>query len=369
VQKSFIFWDRFLLVERGWLARYGVALGLAVASLAAAQMLYTAELHDAGSLAIVTVVLSAIYGGLGPALLDGLVTAVGLEYLTEPAFTLLDSWDSAIRLLLHGAIAFLIADLISSLRLAYRHLRNQHMETELAKRARENVLSIVSHDLRTPLSVIKVTVNTLRRAGPNGARLADPSLLAPVERAVDQMQRIIDDMLDAVRIEKGQFRVQLAQHELVPIINDAVMSVRALAEARGVNVALQCQAAQIECDRSRLLQVLGNLLHNAVKFSSNGGRVEIDAALDAHDGVQISVKDYGRGMDEQLMAGLFRRHWQAADTAHSGTGLGLFIAKSIVEAHRGRIEVQSAPGVGATFTVYLPRQRISDALASRVLPQ
>jgi signal transduction histidine kinase len=357
VQRSFGFWERFLLKERGPLERYGVAIALSAASLAVAHLLEVAAIRGAGSIALVTVVLSGIYGGLGPALLDGLVTSVGLEYLTEPELSFLDSWDSIIRLVLHAAVAVLIANVTASFRMAYRSLHGKQRETELAIRARENVLNIVSHDLRSPLSVVKLGVDTVRFLAKDGSRPPDLTPLESVDRAADQMQRIINDLLDAARVEKGQFRIEAGWHDLEPLLADAVGSVQALAAARGISLAVSCEESRVFCDRGRVLQVVSNLLHNAVKFSPDGGRVELAARAGRAEMLRVSVRDYGPGMDEHVVARLFERYWQAADTAYRGTGLGLFIARSIAEAHGGRIEVSSSPGAGAVFTLELPVPR------------
>lgn len=348
-------WERLLQRQPGALLRYGVAVALALGSLGLVQVLHLLDAPGAASLALATVVVSGIYGGFGPALLDAAITSVGIEYLSAPAFRLLDSWADVFSFGLHVAVGWVIADITASLRVAYRRLSEEHAAAELARRARENVLAIVSHDLRSPLSVIKLAIETLLRAGRSGRRAADdPLLLQSMSHSAGRMNRIIEDLLDAVRIEKGQFRVQFSEHALSPILEEALQSVRAFAEGRGIRLHARLPAgdSRLRCDAARLLQVFSNLLHNAVKFSPEGGVVELSAHLEAGE-ARVSVRDYGPGIDPQVSARLFQRYWQAPGTAHQGTGLGLFIARSIVEAHGGRIEAASSPGQGACFTVTL----------------
>jgi signal transduction histidine kinase len=355
MQRHLVPWERTLLVERGPLLRYGFAAGLGAASVLGARLLHWLEAPEVASLALVTVVLSGIYGGLGPALLDTLITSLGLE-LMVPAFEPFGYGSSAVRILVHGAVGFLIADITASLRWAHRNLRRENEARELATRARENVLGIVSHDLRSPLSVIKMTVAALKHGARGGRRAADDvALLLSLERSAAQMHRLVDDLLDAVRIEKGQFRIERSRNELVPLVEDALQSVRALAEARGIRLRPRLQEAPVwvECDGVRIVQVLSNLLHNAVKFSPDGGFIDVETAVEPGS-VCISVRDHGPGIQEDAHESLFQRYWQGARGAHQGTGLGLFIAKSIVDAHGGTIGVESSPGRGACFRVRLP---------------
>jgi signal transduction histidine kinase len=339
------FWERFLLAERSPLLRYGVAAMLAALSLLLVHLLRGLDRTESSSLALASVVLSAIYGGLGPALLDTGLTALGIDYLfNEPRYVVFDSWGSVVHIVVHGLVGALIANIVASLRSAYR-------EAEAARRAREDILAVVSHDLRSPLSAILLGAEYLEHASEGKAR----GVAEGVERSGRQMGRLIDDLLDAVKIEKGQFRIQPGEHDAVPIVEDALMGVRVAAEAKAVRLAAALPAGSLplRCDRGRLTQALANLLGNAVKFSPEGALVEVEVRESAGE-MRFTVRDCGRGIAEEDLPHIFGRYWQAAATAHQGTGLGLFITRSIVEAHGGRIEVTSRPGQGSSFTLILP---------------
>jgi signal transduction histidine kinase len=182
--------------------------------------------------------------------------------------------------------------------------------------------------------------------------------LDAVHRSADSMKRLVDDLLDAARIESGRFSLEPALQPLVPVLEDAVESARLAAQARRIRIELEAPAGEhlVRCDRQRLTQVLANLIGNAVKFSPEGARVQLRLREEG-EWLRIDVRDWGPGIAEADLPQVFTRYWQAADTAHMGTGLGLFIARTIVESHGGRIGVESRLGEGSTFSVYLRRTR------------
>lgn len=350
------FWQRFVLAERSALHRYAVAILLAVGLLALIQALERLEGTRFLPLATLAVVLSAIYGGMGPALLAALIAAVGVDYLfVEPRGDAFGSWSSILRMLTYVAIGVLIASIVGSLRNAYRELHAQYRQTEAARRARESMLAIVSHDLRSPLTAVLLGLAYVKRAAAEGRTLDSlAGALDAAHRSAEGMKRLVDDLLDAARIEAGRFSLAPARQPLRPILEDAVESGRLAAGARRIQIDFQAPAGEllVHCDRQRLAQVLANLLGNAIKFSPEGGHVELRLA-DEGEWLRIDVRDQGPGIAEEDLPHLFAQYWQAADTAHRGAGLGLFIAKSIVESHGGRIRVDSRVGEGATFSVYL----------------
>ena len=359
-------WQRLLLAPRGAWNRYGVAALLACGSLLPLHLLPWWSADAFSSLALFTVVLSALYGGLGPALLDTAITAIGIDYFfAPPIHQVFDSWASALRVAVFAAVGFLVADVVASLREAYRRLQEQQLQTEQAKQAREDILAIVSHDLRSPLSSMLLCAQHVKSAA---GRAPGPQLAEAAERmlrAGGHMARLIEDLLDAVRMEKGQLRLEPAPHDLLRLAEEALEGVRAAAQSRQVLVRRAAAPGdyRLHCDGGRVTQALGNLLANAVKFSPPGGLVDVE--LESSDAeLLLRVRDRGPGIAPADLPRLFERYWRPKGGTKEGTGLGLFIAKSIVDAHGGRIEVASLPGEETDFTIALPRDTVGRLGAS-----
>ena len=361
------FWQRFVLRERSALRRYAVALALACGSLVLVHLLNRVQGVQVTSLAFASVVLSAIYGGLGPGLLDAAITAVGIDYyFTEPRYEAFTSWASVLRLAVYGGVGVVIASIVSSMRTAYRELHRQYSTAEREKGAREKLLAIVSHDLRSPLTVILMGIAELRRTPRPGEHpVQGRDVLDGLQRSAELMRRLVDDLLDAAKIERGSFTIAPATHDIAALVEETAKTMRLSAAAKRVRIDCTVPPREIlvECDRERLIQVLGNLLGNAIKFAPADARVELALAEDA-EAVQISVHDPGPGIRSEELPLVFAPYWQASGAAPLGAGLGLFIVKGIVEAHRGRVDVRSAPGEGATFIVTLPRSAHLGALPS-----
>ncbi len=347
-----------LLAQRGALLRYAAAALLASTALALAGLLGRLEGRPLSSIAMVAVVLSAVYGGMGPALFAAGISAVGIDYLfVEPIGSVFTSWAAVFRVLAYGAVGFMVARIVASLRAAYRELYAQYRQTEQAKRARENMLAVVAHDLRSPLTAALLGITYVKRAVREGATTGElAGALDAVHRAADSMKRLVEDLLDAAAIEAGRLRLAPHPERLAPIVEAAAETARFAAEPK--HIRMEASVPDGRCaalvDRERMMQVLGNLIGNAIKFSPEGSLVRV-ALHETDEAVQIDVTDSGPGIAENDAAKLFSPYWQAAETAHLGTGLGLFIARSLVEAQNGRIEVRSAKGSGATFSVILPR--------------
>ena len=211
------------------------------------------------------------------------------------------------------------------------------------------VLSIVSHDLKSPLATITMAASLLDDDSHSAAERAQ--MVKMVKRATARMDRLVRDLLEVGRLEAGHtLPVETRCSDVAPAIREAADAHEALALAGGVrlerDVPDALPAVNVDCDR--ILQVLSNLIGNAVKFTPAGGRVAVSARVEG-DELVISVADSGPGLSAEEQARIFEPYWQAKRTASLGAGLGLKIAKGIVEAHGGRIWVESAPGEGTTF--------------------
>jgi signal transduction histidine kinase len=221
--------------------------------------------------------------------------------------------------------------------------------------ARDEVLNVVSHDLRNPLSAIAMCIRALNDAPP-GSETTRAELRATISESVDTMNRLIQDLVDVASIERGQLSLERGPTEPSRITERAFHMFRVEAESHGITLTRDIGSglAEINADEARIVQVLANLLRNAIKFTPDGGRITLRA--EGQGGlVRFSVADTGLGIDPALHQRIFDRYWHASAGARKrGTGLGLSIAKGIVEAHGGKLTVESEAGAGSTFAFTIP---------------
>ena len=226
-------------------------------------------------------------------------------------------------------------------------------EVEVAVRSRDDILAIVSHDLRNPLGVISMSAAVLESAAAEEKRRAQVGI---IRRAVAGMNRLIEDLLDVSQITRGGLRINAAPLDPAEICSDARALFEPLLATKSQELRCACVArdAPVIADRERVAQVLSNLVGNAHKFTPEGGRIELRAVATPGE-VRFSVRDTGPGLSSQDLPHVFDRFWQARRVRRGGVGLGLPITKGIVDAHGGRIWVESSAGVGTTFHFTLPR--------------
>ncbi len=236
-----------------------------------------------------------------------------------------------------------------------------YQESLQAARLREQMLAVVSHDLRNPLAAIQTSASLLLADQDARGDHTDKGPAAVVQRAAKRMERLIADLLDVASIQAGRFAVEPAEEDVRALVSEAVETLGPVAAEKNITLASALDAssrAVVRADRVRLLQVLGNLIGNALKFCHDRDRITVSAA--AHDAVvTFAVRDTGPGIAPHDAEHLFQPYWSAKKHARSGTGLGLYISKAIVEAHGGRIWVESEPGAGSTFRFTIPIARKS----------
>jgi PAS domain S-box-containing protein len=231
-----------------------------------------------------------------------------------------------------------------------------------ATQLRDEVLRVVAHDLRNPLSVILMqSAAAPRRGGPEPERRNQRSN-ENIQRAATRMKRLIQDLLDVTLIEARQLRVDRMRVPARQLLLEAVEAQRSLATSASLDMQLDldCELPDIWGDPHRLLQVFENLIGNAIKFTPAGGQITISATPGERD-VEFRVADTGGGIAASDLPHVFDRFWQARKGAHGGAGLGLPITRGIVEAHDGRIWVESTLGRGTTLSFTIPR---ADGLSS-----
>jgi len=283
------------------------------------------------------------------------VAAGAQDYLDEDDATpalLVKTLRSAIERKKAEANAQRFAQTPEALALAAENARLL-VDAQRAVRARDELLAIVSHDLRNPLGVVDLALDLLVR-DPERSELALPR----AQRAVDRMKRLIEDLLEVSRIDAGTLRIDPKPTELGPVLTEAAEQHGVLCMGKGVLFVpdVAGDLGTLDVDRHRLAQVIANLLGNALELTPEGGHITLFAHGD-RDHVTIGVSDTGAGIAPDHLAHIFDRFWQAPDRRRGGVGLGLAIVKGIVDAHRGTVDVESTPGKGTTFRVTLPRAR------------
>ena len=236
-----------------------------------------------------------------------------------------------------------------------------------ANLARDEVLGVVSHDLRNPLSAISMCARVLEESPP--ASDADRrELLATIRESTEWMNRLIEDLLDVSNIERGRLSLETRPEEPSQIALQALHMFEVEAQTNGIalEARLPTNMPLVVADRTRIVQVLSNLLRNAIKFTPRDGRIEI-CAEPRDRGVVFSVTDTGPGISVEKQARVFDRYWQSSAGARQrGAGLGLSIAKGIVEAHGGRIWVRSVPGRGKRVRLYHTASRAAGRAGGRI---
>jgi signal transduction histidine kinase len=232
-----------------------------------------------------------------------------------------------------------------------------YREARDAARARDEMVAVVSHDLKNPLATIQLAVGLLLDdAAPNEA--APASLRKPlltIKRTSERMYRLIHDLLDMAAAQANEFVVTPTVEEVASLVHDALEAARPLAAAKHIALVAELppESPLVAADRERILQVFSNLLGNAIKFTPAGGRVQVRETFNDEGMIELSVDDTGPGIAPDHLPHIFDRFWQADKKGRSGTGLGLPIAKAIVGAHGGRLRVESEPGQGSRFTFTL----------------
>jgi signal transduction histidine kinase len=298
--------------------------------------------HNRHLFFIPMVMVAAWLGGLGPGVVSAGLSTAALGYFwmnaREPVAV------ATVELVLFFAIGVALSAMVESLHRA-------RARSEAAVRSRERVMEIVAHDLRNPLSAIRMSAEALLRdvAGEQDRRHVDR-----IARAVARMNNLIGDLVDITGIEHETLAVTRTREAVAPIVRETAEAFLPRAQQRRITLDVESAPSDlaIAADRARIVQLLGNLVGNALKFTPEGGRVALRVAAQDRE-VRFEVADSGPGIAPENVPHIFEQYWKGDS---EGTGLGLFIARSIAHAHRGELGVKTAPGAGATFVFTLPRE-------------
>jgi signal transduction histidine kinase len=370
--------------------RYGIAL-LASATAFGVVVLLTRVLpFEPFLLFAVPVALTSRYAGRGPTALAVILSVVAISltlYLPSGRFSPADP-----KLWLHAAIFAIVAFAIDSSSEALRKARHDaertadHLEdlnveleqqmdqvqtlsedllranrslaaardvAEEASRAREDMLAVVAHDLRNPLNLVMMTTQLVADTEPSGEKR--DQLVGVILRAAQRMNRLIEDLLDVVRQENGNMKLHVEEVPAASLLAQTAEMFHATAAEKGISLHVEetPPGLAVSADSERIMQVLSNLVGNALKFVARGGSVVLKCESRGAEAI-FSIADSGPGIAGEELDRLFEKFWQQRRTDRRGVGLGLAIARGIVEAHGGRIWVESRIGDGSTFYFTLP---------------
>lgn len=235
--------------------------------------------------------------------------------------------------------------------------KTSHDLTKAALVTRDQFLAVVSHDLKNPIGAISMSASLIRSKV--SAKEIDVGSIIKltdiVERSASNMDRLINDLLDVERMANGKLVITHSGGDICTLLNECQEMFAPIVTSKAFSMTIEhcSQPLNAEFDHDRVLQVLSNLIGNALKFSARGGTVKLSAKKVENE-IEISVADSGAGIPDEKKAKIFERFSQLSSNDRQGLGLGLFISKWIVEAHGGRIWVKSEPGKGSVFSFTLP---------------
>jgi signal transduction histidine kinase len=250
---------------------------------------------------------------------------------------------------------------------AANDLRRSALENDLARQvrkerqavqARDDLVAVVSHDLRSPMTVISMLCGMMQKAfssdgSHSSKRIA--SAIDTMQQATSRMNALLEDLLDTSRIDAGRYTIRPKPTDVSQIFEDACSLLSPLASAKAIDISFQAEPnLKINADPERLFQVLSNLIGNAIKFTPQQGRVGV-SAMSVGNEIVFSVRDTGEGIAPEQLPHVFDRYWTTKEGNPNGTGLGLYISKGIVQAHGGKLHAESQPGKGSEFRFTVPR--------------
>lgn len=237
-----------------------------------------------------------------------------------------------------------------------RSLRSERIRADQAVVNRDDFLAIVAHDLRDLLFGIKLSSQVVaKRAKQDEAGAGTLVEMARIERNAARMGRLIGDLVDIASIDAGKLAVAPIPGDLAVVIAEAVDTFQTAAASQGITLESQVDAAPLNAlfDRSRIHQVLGNLVSNALKYTPRGGKITLVGER-VDNGMQVTVKDTGDGIPEEALESIFERFTQVGAHEHGGLGLGLYTSRCLVQAHGGTIRAESKSGAGTRMCMILP---------------
>jgi signal transduction histidine kinase len=358
-ERSLSFWKRYFQQTKSIHTRLVTTLPLVAILYLLAWLAARFTQEHVPYITFAAAVLLAIHGGTVIGLVSTLIFGLAVDYfLIPPIGSVLSTSHEKLTYITLTLLATFVGMLVSSLRLAFEQSDSAKQQAEQAIQARDEMLGVISHEMKNPLTAISSGLELTQALLPELPECDRPRKL--IERLRPSAQRInllISDLLDITRIEARELKLTPRNCNLASVITETVQAYEASAEENLIRLSVDRLPEETEnvfCDPSRTSQVLANLIGNAIKFSTAGGSVRVKAAISGNS-IVVSVADSGKGIKKEQLPYVFDRFWQARETAHKGTGLGLAIAKGLVEAQGGKIWVESEFGQGSTFSFTIPR--------------
>jgi signal transduction histidine kinase len=311
------------------------------------------------------IAFSAWFGGFGPGVLTTCLGALAVAYFWPAHFGGTSTAGDALALALFGAVGVFVSSLTRALHqarvraeLTADHLRGAREEAERANRAKDEFLAVVAHELKQPLSAMLPAVALIRqRLGPEELASAGRTLDL-LNRQIAHLQRVVNDLLDASRVVRGQVTLQPRAIDAFQVMRDALEVIRPRMEERHQHLAVDVSgsAAMLNADPVRLQQVFLNVLANATAYTPPDGEIRVSADVDTTR-VVFRVRDSGEGIARDDLPRIFGLFTRAGGRREGGFGIGLAVARSLVELHGGTIQAYSEGlGRGSEFRITLPAE-------------
>lgn len=243
-----------------------------------------------------------------------------------------------------------------------RHLFTERARSDDQLANRDDFMGMVSHDLRNLLGGILLAANVSSRAATGAGDQATVVSMNRIQRYVARMNRLIGDLVDVVSIDAGKLAIERAPGDAGALVREAVDAFAQASKEKSILITASVAEGPLlaEFDHDRLLQVLANLITNAIKFTAAGGHIVVGARR-AEAELQLSVRDSGCGIAAPMLSAVFDRFWQVSANDQRGMGLGLYISKCLVDAHGGKIWAESIVGEGSVFTFTLPSAMVASS--------
>ena len=360
--------------------RYAIAVSSVAAVFGLTMLLVNFVQTDVSTLYLVAVMFAAWRGGLGAGLLATVLSvAIATYFFLPPVYSFSLKAEGIVELIVFALAAVLTSSLSASRERALALEKGARREAESANRVKDEFIAAVSHELRTPLTTIKTLTRLLLRKNPSEEERREylEDISSECERQID----FVHNLLDLSRIQAGGVQINLSRVDAGEVLRDCEKIERISAAERGhtLTIEIEPDVPEVCADQNALRRALCAVAENAVKYTPQGGRIRLRARPDSNtEYVVIEIADNGRGIDAEDIPHVFERFYRGrtngasgnADSQDvSGIGLGLHLARELIEGMNGAISVESRLGAGSVFTVRLPVWRETEEPAEKGLNQ